>query len=126
MEHKHLIEPKSLEMVVTLMSKVISNCRRSPTWLHCPVPLSAMETLDEYFAPLATMLPTLQNGGTELYLGVIHHNDAEGTRKRIEHAGRIVPEFGVATECGWGRTPPDQLESLMQTIAEVSSPVVQV
>lgn len=45
--------------------------------------------------------------GTELYLGLVHREDAaEGAARRIETAKRHVTRaFGVATECGFGRAP---------------------
>ena len=60
---------------------------------------------------------------TELYLGLVHATDgAEGTRRRIATAQRVVAEFGVATECGMGRRPPETIPALLRTHAEVAGP----
>ncbi|KAK4634860.1 hypothetical protein CLAFUR4_00139 [Fulvia fulva] len=83
-------------------------------FFHAPVPLSADDKLDLYLEPLKDLAPKLKEHNTELYLGVVHHADPEGTRKRIEVAKKYVPEFGVATECGWGRTPADQVDGIME------------
>lgn len=47
--------------------------------------------------------------GAKLYLGLVHFNDEEGPRRRNRAAQIVVKDFGVATECGIGRTPADQL-----------------
>jgi hypothetical protein len=74
---------------------------------------------DAFFAPLAELaLPE----GTELYLGLVHREDgAEGARRRIAAAEKVVPVFGVATECGIGRAPEGTTEGILRTHAEVAS-----
>ena len=52
-------------------------------------------------------------GGDQLYLGLIHHADAEGDRARVAAARQVVKRFGVATECGWGRTDPARVPELL-------------
>jgi hypothetical protein len=45
----------------------------------------------------------------EVYLGLVHYTDGvEGARRRINAAERYLSEFGVATECGFGRRPSHQ------------------
>jgi hypothetical protein len=62
-----------------------------------------------YFAPLKG----LELGSTSLFLGLVHANDEEGTRKRNQAAGGVdIQTFGVATECGMGRTPVNELDSI--------------
>lgn len=72
-----------------------------------------------YFAPLEEL--KLQDN-TQLFLGLIHHADEDGTRRRVEAAEKVVKKFGVATECGMGRTPPEELESILKICAAVSAP----
>ena len=52
----------------------------------------------------------------EIYLGIIHAADGfEGARKRIELARKYVPEFGIATECGFaGARKPDLVRKLIE------------
>ena len=65
-----------------------------------------------YYAPLAGLrLPE----GCELYLGLIHHDDREGDRRRIAAASRTVGDFGIATECGWGRGDPSRAPGLLDS-----------
>ena len=60
---------------------------------------------------------------TELYLGLVHLTDGvDGTARRIEVAGAVVPVFGVATECGMGRRPPDSVLPLFDVHAAVAAP----
>lgn len=47
-----------------------------------------------------------------------------GTRKRIKAAQAVLPSFGVATECGMGRTPNEELDSILQISEAVTKPVV--
>ena len=51
--------------------------------------------------------------GTELILGLIHYDDAEGDMARIAAAREFLPAFGVATECGWGRDDPSRVPGLL-------------
>ena len=50
-----------------------------------------------------------------LYLGVIHWDDVEGDRRRIDAARHVVTDFGIASECGWGRTDPTHLPGLLDS-----------
>ena len=51
----------------------------------------------------------------EIYLGIIHAADGvEGAQKRIALARKYVPEFGIATECGFARArKPDLVRKLI-------------
>lgn len=67
-------------------------------YIHCPVPLSAMDELRGFYGPLKAFIPSLGKDSTKLYLGLVHANDLEG--QRIEAASAVVDGFGIATECG--------------------------
>ncbi len=64
-----------------------------------------------YFAPLAGLRGF---DDSALYLGLIHHDDREGDRLRIEAARPFAARFGVAAECGWGRTDPARVPGLLE------------
>ena len=65
---------------------------------------------DAYFAPLEKLkLPP----GTDLYLGLIHYDDAEGDAKRLAAARRHVRVDGIGTECGMARGDPARLSALL-------------
>jgi hypothetical protein len=42
----------------------------------------------------------------------------------MQAASQVVKQFGVATECGMGRTPFPELASILQISAAVSEPIV--
>ena len=50
---------------------------------------------------------------TELYLGLIHHDDAAGDAARLAAARRHVRVDGIATECGMARGDPARLPALL-------------
>lgn len=123
MEHKHWFEPTSLRAVADRGLRLFEKSSHKINWFHLPVPVSAMDHLDDFFAPLADLVPKLKENGTDLVLGVVQYNDEEGTKKRIEAASKVVSEFEIATECGWGRTPEEQVDGIMKLSCELSEPV---
>ena len=50
---------------------------------------------------------------TELYLGLIHHNDAAGDAARLAAARRYARVDGIGTECGMARGDPARLPALL-------------
>ncbi|PYI04304.1 hypothetical protein BO78DRAFT_431367 [Aspergillus sclerotiicarbonarius CBS 121057] len=118
--HKHFIEPEDLGLLVELANNIDRQISPRPlNWLHMPVPKSRDDPA--YFEPLKRLDV---NKDARLYLGVVHANDEEGTRRRIKTALSVVPQFGVATECGMGRTPPEDLMSILEISKNVTEPVL--
>jgi hypothetical protein len=73
-------------------------------------------TDDAYYAPLKG----LKIGkDTELYLGLIHHNDAEGDKARFAAARRYARVDGIGTECGMARGDPTRLPALLAAHARL-------
>ena len=61
---------------------------------------------------------------TRLYLGLVHPDDGlVGAKARIVAAQRFVHDFGVATDCGWGRHRPQEVETLLELHREVTTPI---
>lgn len=104
----HLVMPRDAGILVDVMNGIGDAVRRRIDYLHIPVPQD--RTDDAYFAPLTGWR---QRAETQLYLGLIHHADADGDQKRIAAAKRVAPAFGVASECGWGRSDPAKLPGLL-------------
>ena len=78
-------------------------------FVHMPVPRDRED--DAFFKPLAD----LAIGDTKLYLGLVHTTGGiEGNRRRLATALRHAQDFGVATECGFGRRPPEQMPGLLE------------
>ncbi len=105
---EHLVMPRDLGVCVEITTGFASQLTHPLNYLHFPVPKD--RTDDAYFAPLGQLqLPA----ATELYLGLIHHDDHAGDVARLTTAGRHVSHFGVATECGWGRSDPTRVPGLI-------------
>ncbi|MGH7402724.1 MAG: class I SAM-dependent methyltransferase, partial [Candidatus Rokuibacteriota bacterium] len=117
--HRHFKEPADASKLVEVANALAASLGRPLNWIHLPVP---RERLDEaYYAPMRELRLRSE---TELYLGLVHHTDGvEGTRRRMEMARGFVAGFGVATECGWGRRPPDTIAELLRIHAAVSAPI---
>ena len=114
--HKHFCEPADTGHLVAVANGVSARVRRSIDWIHMPVP---KERDDEaYFAPLADLR---LKPGCELYLGLVHTTGGiAGTRRRIAAAETVVRDFGIATECGFGRRPPDTIPDLFRQHVEAA------
>ena len=114
--HKHIVEPEDFATCVAFANGICAGSPRPVHWIHMPVPRSRDD--DAYFAPLRDLD---LNPETELYLGLVHYTDgAAGTRRRIAAAERHAPDFGVATECGFGRRPAETIPELLRIHATVA------
>lgn len=114
--HRHFVEPKDLGVCVRMANAGIAAAGRHVDFIHMPVPLDRDD--DAYFAPLKD----LKAVDARVYLGLIHYKDGvEGARRRAAAARRYLPEFGIATECGFARRPPDQdIDRLLVLHAEIA------
>jgi hypothetical protein len=109
-QNEHLVMPKDTGVLVEMANGVLSQLERDINFFHIPVPADRVD--DEYYAPLA-QLDLKQD--TELYLGLIHPEDPEGDTQRMRAANKVAQSFGIASECGWGRTNYDQVQGLIQS-----------
>lgn len=117
--HRHFVQPRDTSKLVDVANALAAQVQRPINWIHMPVPRDRAD--EAYFAPLRDL--KLQPG-TELYLGLVHYSDGEaGTRRRIGAAQQAVTQFGVATECGFGRRPPETVPDLLRIHAAVAVPV---
>ncbi|KAK8215733.1 hypothetical protein IWZ01DRAFT_524649 [Phyllosticta capitalensis] len=117
----HFVEPADLGLAVEIANAVTQAARREVDWWHLPVPKERSD--GAYFAPLRA----LDVGRAELFLGLVHAEDEEGTWRRLRAAREVLGEereVGVASECGLGRTPADKLQSIAEISTKVSMPVV--
>lgn len=105
---EHLVMPKDLAVCIEMTAGLLLRLSRPLDYLHLPVPKD--RTDDAYFAPLENLK---LDAATDLYLGLIHHDDHAGDLARIAAARRHRPRFGIATECGWGRTDPARVPGLL-------------
>jgi len=105
---EHLVQPRDAGIMVEIANAIVKAVKRPIQFFHMPVPKG--RTDDDYYRPLAG----LRCGtGTELYLGLVHYNDADGDAARLAIARRHVRVDGVATECGMARGDPARLAALL-------------
>ncbi|MEM7332556.1 MAG: hypothetical protein AAF490_10720 [Chloroflexota bacterium] len=103
-----LVVQEDMQVVVDFANQISASVKRSVQFMHLPVsdPLAD----DRFFAPLGQLkLPA----DTELYVGLVNPRDPEGDERRIQLAQKYYPNFGIATECGWGRKELAQMIPLL-------------
>jgi hypothetical protein len=112
---EHMVQPKDTGIMVDMTNAIVAGVKRPIQFFHLPVPKGRSD--DAYFAPLERLkLPA----ETELYLGLIHHDDAEGDAARLAAARRHARVDGIATECGMARGDPARLPSLLAAHARAA------
>ena len=119
LRHKHFVEPEDLNLVVELANDIVHTLRgkHDVGWVHMPVPKGRCDAA--YFQPLKG----LRIPESRLYLGLIHAHDEQGTRARIQVAHEVYGRsFGIATECGMGRTPVEDVDSILRILESVTVP----
>lgn len=113
--HQHFVQPRDTALMVEVATAVLLQVGRTVEWLHMPVPVDRDDPA--YFKPLS-LLP--RDKVAELFLGLIHMSDGvEGAMRRALAAKAFVGEFGVATECGFGRRDPRDVRALLELHRDV-------
>jgi len=74
-----------MAIMAEMASAICVGVGRSIQYFHMPVPRD--RTDDAYFAPLENLRLYPQ---TELYLGLVHHDDAQGDAARLRAARRYA------------------------------------
>jgi len=116
-EESHFFEPVDATTLAEVAAGLLAGSPRPVTWIHLPVPIDRDDAA--YFAPLGEVTWPEQ---TELYLGLVHHEDGlEGALRRAAAAAPFVPAFGIATECGFGRGPVERTVPLLAMHREVAA-----
>jgi hypothetical protein len=117
LDHKHTIEPHYTAHMVDVANGLHTALGRPLQFIHLPVPRERND--DSYFSPLERLRLSPE---TEVYLGLVHHSDGlDGALQRITAANRHIHDFGIATECGFGRRSPDTLPDLLKLHKEIAS-----
>jgi hypothetical protein len=118
MGHTHFVQPDDTGLMVELANEIskIIQPGHPIEYIHMPVPKDRVD--EGYFKPMQK----LKLGDSKLYLGLVHPNDGSGTKKRLEAAEAVHLNIaGVASECGLGRTPRVDFESILEICASVTS-----
>ena len=114
--HKHVVEPKDTKLMVDFTNQLVAAIKHPIAWVHLPVPREREDVA--YFAPLKGLK---LDPKTELYLGLVHRTDGlAGAKRRLAAAKKVVTDFGIATECGFGRRPPETVRDLIELHREVA------
>jgi hypothetical protein len=112
---EHMVQPKDAGIMVEIVNAIAARVKRPIQFFHLPVPKPRSD--DAYFAPLKKLK---LGAGTELYLGLIHYDDADGDAKRLAAAERHVRVDGIGTECGMARGDPARLAALLAAHAHAA------
>ncbi len=120
-EHRHAWDPTDLGTCITITNALSKAIDRPLDWVHMPVPRGRDDAA--FFEPLQGLDIS---GNTTVALGLVHSTDGiEGTRRRLEAAATVRPDFAIATECGMGRRPVDTIERLLEIHAEAADLTVE-
>jgi hypothetical protein len=116
LDGKHFIDPLDATKMVELANLIVDATRRPVNFMHMPVPIARND--DAFFAPLVAL-----NLGpeTQLFLGCVHTDGVDSTKKRMDAARKYVSNFGIATECGMARArKPGLVQELIRVHAEAA------
>lgn len=116
---KHFVEPEDVGLIVKFAKALKQRVARRIDWMHMPVPKSRSD--EAYLAPLGTLLPLL-DPDTEVFLGLAHEYDVDGTQSRLATAQKMLGTraFGISTECGLGRRNEKDLQGVLEVVRAVS------
>ena len=118
MGHVHFVQPQDTHVLVDFANSLLATFGpiHPVGYIHMPVPKDRVDAA--YYEPLKR----LDIGDTQLFLGLVHPNDENGTKNRIKAAqASRSGSFGVSTECGMGRTPAEELNSILSIAASVTN-----
>lgn len=119
-EEAHFVQPRDAGKLAAVIDGLLTRAPRTIDFIHLPVPIERDDV--EFFAPLADVAGRIP-ATTDLFVGLVHQEDGvEGARRRITAASSVLPRFGVATECGFGRGPAERTAPLLDLHAAVARP----
>ena len=99
--------PKSyapdIGICVRLANEAVARAGRRVDYVHMPVMPDAD---DAFFAPLADLDDRRH---ASPYLGIVLDDGLDAFERRAEPSSRYLPDFGIASYCGWGREDPASL-----------------
>jgi hypothetical protein len=105
--------PKSVApdigICVRLANEAVARAGRRVDYVHMPVMPDAD---DAFFVPLQD----LDIGDTKTYMGIVLHDGLEAFERRARALRRYLPEFGIASYCGWGREDPADLPGILENL----------
>jgi hypothetical protein len=116
-KHRHVVEPTDMGDMVEVANRLTAAITRPIQLIHMPVPRDRAD--GAYFAPLRDLALRPETG---LSLGLVHLTDGiAGTKRRLATARQYVRDFSLATECGFGRRPPETIPELLRIHAQAAA-----
>jgi hypothetical protein len=120
-QHRHFMEPASLQTQVDLANAVSAAASRPVAWFAFTVPQYQRQA--EYFEPLRGLDVPAE---TELYFALVpYHPDEQETgttEAQVALVDRNLPpgrEWGICTECGMARAERDEVPMLLDLHREI-------
>lgn len=114
----HFWEPSDTGVMVGVANELTLLVERS---IDCiPMMVPKVRVAEEVPRPLGELKVSEE---TEIVLGLVHMGDLEGTRRRMEIAGRFLDRSGVAAEGGLGRHTSEDFESVVKIMAVAAQAV---
>jgi hypothetical protein len=102
--------PKSvsddISIHVRLANEAVRRAGRRVDYVHMPVMPDAG---DDFFPPLEQ----LSIGDTRPFLGIVLNDGLNAFERRANAVARYLPDFGIASYCGWGREAPEDVPVLV-------------
>lgn len=110
-------QPPDMAGSVLLANAAVAASGRRVDFLHFPT-LGSAE--DKFFAPLKDLKPS----GAKIYMGTVHHlHGPQGPRRQLETIRKFLPDFGVSSPCGFGRTADRPGRLLTDDGSKPSNPI---
>ena len=98
---EHLVQPKDAAILVEMMNGIVAATKRRIDFLHIPVPKD--RTDDAFYAPLKDF--EAAGRGPKLYLGLLHHDDDAGDKKRVAVAKAACRRISACRPSAAGAAP---------------------
>lgn len=109
-----MVAMEDLSLCVRLANEAVARTSHRVDFVHMPV---IPDVSDSYFKPLED----LDIGDTRIYLGLIHHTDGLAAfRERTRQAKQYLPDFGVASVCGYGRLDATEMAGVLDLHREAA------
>ena len=115
---EHLVQPKDAGIMVEMTNAIAAGVTRPIQFFHMPVPKG--RTDDGYFAPLEQLR---LRPPTELYLGLIHHDDARATPPGSPPPAGTPASTASAPNAGWRAATRRGCRRCSRRMRAPSSPV---
>ena len=95
--YSHLKNTEDMIQLVSVAETVLARCTRHVDWIQLPVPKA--RTDPAYYAALQNF----DLGSTELMFGLVHYNDIDGTRERLQRPVSLWNNFQSCRSTDWER-----------------------